>query len=846
MPVEHTAGAPVAPAQWGWPETVPGLGSRGRIDAHLKSAGWMGHDSATNPARASRSRELQGGIMLSLRTLSSMTALLCAGAALGSQQPPTPVYRDSKAAVEQRVEDLLSRMTLEEKIAQITTIWDGKRRFLDAAGNFDPARARAAFPSGLGHIARPSDLRGSGDDPYVQPFRDARQTVALVNAIQHYAVEQTRLGIPVLFHEEGLHGYAARDATSFPQAIALASSWDPALLTRVFTVAAREIRARGAQMVLAPVVDVARDPRWGRLEETYGEDPFLVSQLGVAAVRGFQGDSMPLGPGRVFATLKHMTGHGQPESGTNIGPASISERILREVFFPPFAAAIREANAFNVMPSYNEIDGVPSHANHWLLHDILRVEMGFKGSVVSDYYGIEQLQEIHHVEPDLLHAAARALNAGVDFDTPDGQAYSLLPQALASGLVSQQQIDDAVRRMLRMKFLAGLFEHPYADANYAASITGNSEARALAEQAARRTTVLLKNDGTLPLHADSLKTLAVIGPNAAVALLGGYANVPSHSVSVLEGIRAKVGKRVRIVTAEGVRITSKGDWYADEVRLADREQNLKLIEQAVQTAREADHIVLVIGGNGATSREGWAPTHLGDRANLGLVAQQDELARALFALGKPVVVILINGVPLAIPEVADKANALLEAWYAGQEGGTALADIVFGAANPGGKLPLTIPRSVGQLPMFYNRKPSAMRGYLFDSNQPLFPFGFGLSYTTFAVGAPELSTGRIKAGDPVTVSVQVRNTGAVAGDEVVQLYIHDVVSSVTRPIKELKGFQRVTLAPGEATTVHFTLDREAFAFWDAHMQHVIEPGTFEIMAGPDSVDLKTVTLEVTP
>jgi beta-glucosidase len=756
-----------------------------------------------------------------------------------------PVYRDAAAPVEQRIEDLLARMTLEEKVAQITTVWNRKQEIFTPANDFDPVKARQAFPAGIGHIARPSDLRGSGSNPFEQPFRDARQTVALVNAIQHYTVKDTRLGIPVLFHEEGLHGYAARDATSFPQAIALASSWDPELLTRVFTIAGREIRARGVQMVLAPVVDVARDPRWGRIEETYGEDPYLVGQLGIAAVRGFQGDSLPLAAGRVFATLKHMTGHGQPEGGTNVGPASIPERTLREVFFPPFGAAIHSAHALNVMASYNEIDGIPSHANYWLLHDILRGEMGFTGAVVSDYEGVEQLQRLHHVEPDLLHAAVRALHAGVDFDLPDGEAYAKLPDALAAGLVTQAEIDTAVRRMLRMKFLAGLFENPYADARYAQTITNNAEARTLAEQAARETTVLLKNDGTLPLHAASFKTLAVIGPNAAKVDLGGYSNVPAHTVSVLDGIKAKVKDRVHIVSAEGVRITEKGDWYSDEVVLAKREDNLARIKEAVSVAQGADEIVLVIGGSSATSREGWDKSHLGDRANIGLIAQQDELAQALFALGKPVVVLLINGAPLSIPEVAGRANALVEAWYPGQEGGTALAGILFGDANPGGKLPVTIARSSGQLPLFYNQKPSAHRGYLFDSKDPLFPFGFGLSYTTFEISAPHLSAAQIKANQPVTVSVDVRNTGKVAGDEVVQLYVHDVVSSVTRPVKELKGFRRVTLAPGQATTVQFTLDSEAFALWDEHMKHVVEPGAFEIMVGPNSVDLKTATLDVT-
>jgi beta-glucosidase len=596
--------------------------------------------------------------------------------------------------------------------------------------------------------------------------------------------------------------------------------------------------------VLAPVVDVGRDPRWGRIEETYGEDPYLVGQLGIAAVQGFQGTGLPLAAGKVFATLKHMTGHGQPESGTNVGPASISERTLREVFFPPFAAAIHRASARNVMPSYNEIDGIPSHANYWLLHDVLRGEMGFTGAVVSDYYGIEQLQQLHHVEPDLVHAAARALRAGVDFDLPDGEAYSRLPQALAAGLVTQAQIDAAVRRMLRMKFLAGLFENPYADADYAESITDNAEARALAVEAARESTVLLKNDGTLPLRAGALRTLAVIGPNASIAQLGGYSNVPAHTVSVLDGIRAKVGKGVRILSAEGVRLTTSGDWYTDDVQLANRDENLGRIKEAVTVAQAADAIILVLGTNAATSREGWADNHLGDRATLGLVGQQDDLATAIFALGKPVVVLLINGPPLSIPEVVDRANAVLEGWYPGQEGGTALADILFGDANPGGKLPVTVARSAGQLPMFYDQKPSAHRGYLFDSREPLFPFGFGLSYTTFETGPPRLSATQIRADQHVSVMVDVTNTGKLAGDEVVQLYLHHLVSSVTRPVKELKGFRRVRLAPGERTTVQFTLDRDALSFWDEHMRRTVEPGAVEIMAGPSSVDLKRATLEV--
>jgi beta-glucosidase len=755
-----------------------------------------------------------------------------------------PLYKDPSASVDARVEDLLGRMTLEEKIAQITAVWQSKNQLLTADGKFDPAAAGRLHPAGIGHFARPSDKQ-NGSTPFKTPFLDPRQTVELTNAIQRYAVQGTRLGIPVLFHEEGLHGYAARGATHFPQSIALASTWDPELLERVFTVVAREIRARGVQLVLAPVVDVARDPRWGRIEETYGEDPFLVSELGVAAVRGFQGRSLPLANDRVFATLKHMTGHGQPESGTNVGPANISERILREVFFPPFHAAVARANAQAVMASYNEIDGVPSHVNTWLLEDVLRGEMGFKGAVVSDYFAIKELIDIHYVESDPVRAAARALNAGVDFDLPNGASYADLPKALASGLITQERIDEAVRRMLRLKFQAGMFERPYTDAKRAEAITDNGQARALALDAARKSIVLLKNDGALPLRSERLKTLAVVGPNAARVDLGGYSNVPRRTISILDGIKAKVGDRVRIASAEGVRITDRGDWYDDEVVLANPAENRARIKEAVTIAEGADAIVLVVGGSSATSREAWAKNHLGDRAALGLIGEQNELADAVFALGKPVIVVLINGQPLSVPEISERANALLEGWYLGQEGGTAMADVLFGDANPGGKLPVTIARSIGQLPMFYNQKPSAHRGYAFDSAEPLFPFGFGLSYTTFDIGAPRLSATRANAGEPIKVTVDVRNTGPTAGDEVVQLYVRDVVSSVSRPLKELKGFRRVTLAPGASTSVEFTLEREAFAFWNQQMKHVIEPGDFQIMVGPNSRDLKTAVLTLT-
>lgn len=754
-----------------------------------------------------------------------------------------PLYKNPNAPIDARVNDLMRRMTLEEKVAQLIAVWDKKTQIFDDKLEFDPAKASSVYPNGFGLFTRPSDRKGSGS-PRVYPGRGPRETVALMNAIQHWAVGKTRLGIPVLAHEEGLHGNPANDATMFPQAIAEASTWDPALVTRIDTVVGREIRARGAVQVLAPVVDVARDPRWGRIEETFGEDPYLVGEMGVAAVRGYQGDQLPLAPGHVFATLKHMTGHGQPESGTNVGPAEISERTLRENFFPPFEQAVARTNVRNVMASYNEIDGIPSHANYWLLHDVLRGEWGYKGAVVSDYYGIEQLVVLHHVEADNTGAAIRALHAGVDMDLPDGDAYATLVASVHAGKMPQAEIDAAVRRVLTLKFEAGLFEHPYSDPDEADALIGNADADALATEAARKAIILLKNDGALPLDPGKLRTLAVIGPNANAQRLGGYSGVPRHYVTILDGIKAKLGGRVNVVYSEGVKITKDDDWSGDDVALADPEENAQRIKDAVKVADDADAIVLVLGDTEQTSREGWANNHLGDRDSLDLVGQQDDLANAMFALGKPVIVVLINGRPLSVNNVAAHANGLIEGWYLGQNTGTAMADVLFGDANPGGKLPVTIPHSVGQLPMFYNYKPSAHRGYLFDTVNPLFPFGYGLSYSTFDVGAPRLSTARIKTNGSVDVSVDVKNTGSRAGDEVVQLYIHQQVSSVTRPIKELKGFERVTLAPGESKTVTFTLSPHSLWFWNKDMKRVVEPGVFDIMAGDNSVDLKTAELTV--
>ncbi len=751
-----------------------------------------------------------------------------------------------------QVAQLLARMTLREKTAQLVGVWQGKAKLQDQRGLFSAAAARQSYPDGLGQISRPGDRIGllaankpinAGAEAGVVN-RGPREGATWARDAQRWA-RSTRLGIPLLLHEEGLHGFVAREATSFPQAIALASTWDPELVERCFAISAREMRARGVNLALAPVVDVARDPRWGRFEETFGEDPHLVAEMGLAAVRGMQGTKLPLRPDKVFATLKHLAGHGSPENGTNVGPAVMSERLLREVVLHPFERIVRELPVRAVMPSYNEIDGVPSHANRWLLTEVLRDEWGFEGIAVSDYFGVRQLVERHKVVADLNAAAALALEAGVDVELPDPIAYRNLEKLVRSGDVSMDILDRAVSRVLSMKIEGGLFEAAEVAPAAAEGATANQEAISLARAAASRAMVLLTNDGVLPLDPTRARRLLVVGTHARDTPIGGYSDTPRRVVSVLDGLRTAAGDRFVVDWAEGIRLTRSRIWEQDKVEAIRPEENAPLMAAAVEAANHADVIVLVLGENEQLSREAWAETHLGDRDDLELFGQQDELASALFATGKPVVVLLLNGRPLAVNLLAKQAKALIEGWYLGQETGHAVADVLLGRVSPGGKLPVSIPRSVGQLPIFYNQKPSARRGYLFGDTKPLFPFGFGLSYTRFSISAPHLSKDVIGAGETVQVTVEVRNVGAHAGDEVVQLYIRDEVSSVTRPLLELKAFRRLTLEPGTSQFVTFAVGPEQLSFWNVAMKRVVEAGTFLIMTGPNSVDLQSVRLTVT-
>lgn len=762
-------------------------------------------------------------------------------------------FRDPRLPVDQRVADLLGRMTLEEKVAQTQTMWVSNhiKSFADDKGNFSPdQKTQQLLKLGLGQLGGGGQA-ATDTEKATPPYfgKGPRATAIFTNAIQKYVIENSRLGIPVTFHEEALHGLVSQGATSFPQAIALGGTWNVDLVQEVFSTAALEGRKRGVHQVLSPVLDLARDPRWGRMEETYGEDPYLVARMGVAAVKGFQGNGPTVDKRHVVATLKHFAAHGQPESGTNVGPASFSERLLREVFFYPFEIAVKEAQVMSVMPSYNEIDGLPSHANKWLLQKILREEWGFDGLVVSDYFGINELITRHNVAANPAAAAKRALEAGVDMELPHNQCNDTLVQQVKDGVISEATLDRAVARILKVKFLLELFEDPYVDPDEAERVSETRESRMLALRAAHEAITLLKNENNLaPLDRNKIRSIAVIGPNAAHVELGEYSGGPTRRISILQGIKDKVGDRIKVNYAEGCKITTseKPSWHKDDVRLSDPAEDEKRIAQAVQVARASDVAIVVVGDNVETTREAWAENHLGDRDSLDLLGKQNDLVKAIVATGKPTIVFLIGGRALSINYIAEKVPAVFEGWYLGQETGVAVADVLFGDYNPGGKLTVTIPRNVGQVPYYYYHKPSARRGYLFSSKEPLFAFGHGLSYTTFKYANLRVTPEKTGPYGRATVFVDVTNTGKMAGDEVVQMYIRDDVGSVSRPVKELKGFTRVHLKPGETKNVQFSITPDKLSFLNEDMNRVVEPGTFTIMVGPSSrsEQLLTTKLEI--
>ena len=737
------------------------------------------------------------------------------------------LYRDPARPVEERVSDLLSRMTLDEKLAQLGGVWVFEMLENTA---FSEAKAKSLIGNGIGQISR------IGGASRFDPVASAE----LANSIQTFLLQYTRLGIPAIVHEECLSGYMAPGATCFPQAIGLASTWQPELVEEMTSAIRAQMRSVGAHQGLSPLLDVTRDPRWGRVEETFGEDPYLVSRMGVSYVQGLQGENLKQG---IMATGKHFVGYGLSEGGMNCAPVQLASRELHEVYLTPFEAAVKEAKLASVMNAYHELDGLPCGSSKELLTGILRHRWGFDGLVVSDYFAVRQLFDFHHVAQDRSEAARLALEAGIDVELPAAECYARpLREALQNGTVDASLIDRAVSRILRMKFLLGLFEKPYVDVEKVSGHFGTPEGRALAREIAQKSVVLLKNkDALLPLRKD-VSSIAVIGPNADSVrnMLGDY-TYPAHieillgenpegdlpMVSVLDGIKRKVSARTRVYYTQGCDVTG---------------ESKEGFAEAVEIASKAEVAVLILGGKSGLTTS-CTCGEFRDRADIRLPGLQTELVRAVYETGTPAVVVLINGRPLAIPWMAEHIPAILEAWLPGQEGSGAVADVLFGDYNPGGKLPITFPRAVGQIPIYYNHKPSGGRSQIYGdyvslSARPLFPFGHGLSYTQFEFEELRIEPKQVEMGGQVEIEVDVRNAGRRRGDEVVQLYVHDPLSSVTRPVKELKGFKRISLEAREKKTVSLTLSVNQLGFCDRNMAFVVEPGTVEVMIGRSSEDIR--------
>ena len=780
-------------------------------------------------ARCSRSSRLY------LALAASWLGGACQPAAQSALTPPAsaPARVEPGAAPETRPSDarararaLLQAMTPDEKAASLVHVFDWT--YAKTADQLCHA-----LPLGPGSFERIGLHRGPAE------------TASVVNALRACMQERSRLHIPPLFLDEGVHGLMQQGATNFPVALALGASFNPALVQQVFEVVAREARARGTSWILGPNLDLAREPRWGRMDEMYGEDPYLVARLGVAAIVGLQGRQRPFDREHVLATTKHFAAHSQPEGGINGAPVSVTERTLRGEFFVPFEAAIGEAHVGAVMAAYHEIDGVPGHINRWLLDDVLRSQWGFDGLVVSDGMGVERLESVHHVTRSRAESARKALLAGIDYEI--GATFLELPAEIAAGRVPQARLDEAVERALVARFELGLFDAPALDPAYAARVNNAPEHQKLALEAARQGAVLLANDGVLPLDRKRLRRIAVVGPNAAGAHLGGYSVDPGRAVSLLDGIRAAAGPGLEVRYARGCDITREdltwqGFWKG-KVELPEPAGQKKLIEEAVRTARGTDLVIVAIGENEATSRETWGG-HPGDRDSLALLGAQNELVAELGKTGVPIVLVVIGARPLQIGPALSHARAAVAAFYLGQEGGTALAELLFGDVSPSGHLPITWPRSEGQLPAYYYKKPSAIGPYLFSDDKPQFPFGWGLSYTSFAHSEPRVTPTSIGPAGHAEVVLSVTNTGHRPGTDVVQLYVGARHSSVTRPVRLARGFERVALAPGESREVRFTLGPADLAYFGAAMRREVEPGTYVLEVGSSSAELAAVELEV--
>ena len=750
----------------------------------------------------------------------------------GLKSGVSPLYLDPFQPTEKRIDDLMKRMTLEDKVYQMNQFVG-----LDhmEKGNPDDDKENNDA-QGFYKTLSVNDVSKMCEEGKIGSFLHVL-TAKEANYLQELALKSP-LKIPVLIGIDAIHGNALVSGTTvYPSPIGLASTWDDDFLYSIGKQTAKEMRATGSHWTFTPNIDILRDPRWGRVGETLGEDPFMVGNMGAAMIHGFQQGDFT-GTQKVIACAKHLIGGGESINGLNAAPADISVRTLREVHLPPYKKAI-DAGLYSIMAAHNEINGVPSHMSKWLMTDILRNEWNFKGFYVSDWLDIERIDKLHHVAQDMKEASFLSVDAGMDMHMHGPEFTDAIIASVKEGKLSINRVNDACRKILTAKFKLGLFENRFVDLEKKGELLFTEEHKATALESARKGIILLKNNGILPLpETTSKKKIFVTGPNA-------------NNQSVLGDWHAAQPDENVITIYEGIKALGETKGYA--VNFFDSGENIRKIQsskiqEAAKKAKNADYAIVVVGDN--SMRYKWKDKTAGEnmgRANLDLFGRQLQLVQAIKKTGTPVIIVLVNGKPISEPWLEKNIPAIVESWEPGNLGGQAVAEILFGDINPSGKLPLTVARSVGQLRMIYNHKPSAyFHKYADEKKTPLYPFGFGLSYTKYSYSTPKLSSKTFKQNEVVTVTVEVTNSGNIDGEEIVQLYIRDKVSSATRPVKELKGYQRVTLRAGETKTASFTIDVESLAFYDINMTYCVEPGEFMIMTGSSSndKDLKSTTLEV--
>lgn len=756
---------------------------------------------------------------------------------LGFQSPDdgAPTYLNPDAAVEDRVKDLMAHMTLEEKVAQMCQ-YVGLEHMKKAEKDLTEEEMRKSDAQGFYPGLFSKDVAEMAKQGKIGSFLHV-VTAEEANHLQELAL-QSRLKIPLLIGIDAIHGNGLYNgATIYASPISMAASWDDELAYEIGRQTALEMRATGSHWAFTPNIDVLRDPRWGRTGETFGEDPYLVGNLGIATIKGLQTDDFT-GTDKVIACAKHLIAGSESVNGLNAAPTDVSKRTLMEVFLPPYRRAIQEANVFSIMAAHNEVNGIPCHMDQWLMNDLLREEWGFDGFYVSDWNDVSRISTLHNVAETFHEASFLSVNAGLDMHMHGPQFHEHIVDWVNEGRLAKARVDDACSKILEAKFRLGLFENPFVDLRKVDQAVFNKAHQATALESARKAMTLLKNNGILPLEGGK-KKLFVVGPNADnMTTLGDWASPQPEDqlITAYEGIK-NLGEE------KGFSIS-----YFD---VGQRSRQIKdsAISDAAAKAKAADISILVLGEN--SFRHDWPNKTTGeniDRASLQLSGKQLQLAKAVAESGKPFVVVYVSGSPIAEPWLQQHAAAILNAWEPGSFGGQAIAEVLFGEINPSGKLPVTVPRSVGQLQMVYNHKPSTYKHkYHTEKKTPLHPFGFGLSFTTYSYSAPLLSSSIFDGDGAVTVSVDVTNTGKRAGEEIVQLYIRDQYSSVTRPVKELKGYKRIALNPGETQSVIFQITAESLAFYDLDFNYVLEAGDFFIMTGPSSADkdLKKTQLTVT-